>query len=465
MNGPHDRRASPVTLHHSLRPLLHANAMPVRTHHMPGSHPTIHMMRTASRAIGLMSVIPLLLAAQPPPPAVLPSAAMPRAAAGFSDARLARIDSLVTRLIADKRIPGAVVILVQDGAVAYHKAFGYRNLDTKVPLQRDDIFRIASQTKAITSLAAMMLWEEGKFALDDPVSKYIPEFDKQRVLTTFNPTDSSYQSKPAQRRTTIRQLFTHTSGLDYADIGSEEFRAIYAKAGLTSLGREGDVLADKVRVLGQLPLHYEPGERFTYSLSVDVLGRLVEVWSGMPLNEYFRTRIFEPLRMRDTWFELPTDRRSRLVTLHNETDGVLAPMRASQSGMQPDYPARRMTFFAGGGGLSGTIADYARFLQLFLNGGELDGVRLLGRKTVELMLVNHIPRLQPAFGLGFGLETSENDYRTVLSSGSFEWGGAFATTYWADPRERLAAMIYTNVLGSTADLGSQFKVLVYSALR
>lgn len=417
-------------------------------------------MRTASRALAVLAAVPLLLGAQPARPS------MPRAAAsGFNDVRLARIDSLVTRLIANKRIPGAVVMLVQDGAVVYNKAFGYRDIETKAPLQRDDIFRIASQTKAITSLAAMMLWEEGKFALDDPISKYIPEFDKQQVLTKFNPADSSYESKPTQRRTTIRQLFTHTSGLDYADIGSEEFRAIYAKAGVTSMGREGEVLADKVRILARLPLRYEPGERFNYSLSVDVLGRLVEVLSGMPLNEFFRTRIFEPLRMRDTWFELPAERRSRLVTLHNETDGVLAPMRTGQSGMQPDFPARRVTYFAGGAGLSGTTSDYARFLQLFLNGGELDGVRLVSRKTVELMLVNHIPRLQPAFGLGFGLETPETDFRTVLSSGSFEWGGAFATTYWADPSERLVALIYTNVLGSTADLGNQFKVLVYSALR
>ncbi len=417
-------------------------------------------MRTISRALAMLAAAPLLLGAQPARPS------MPRAAAsGFNEVRLSRIDSLVTRLVANKRIPGAVVMLVQDGAVVYHKAFGYRDIETKAPLQRDDIFRIASQTKAITSLAAMMLWEEGKFALDDPISKYIPEFDTQRVLTKFNPADSSYESKPAQRRTTIRQLFTHTSGLDYADIGSEEFRAIYAKAGVTSMGRGGEVLADKVRILARLPLHYEPGERFNYSLSVDVLGRLVEVVSGMPLNEFFRTRIFEPLRMRDTWFELPAERRSRLVTLHNETDGVLAPMRTGQSGMQPDFPARRVTYFAGGAGLSGTTSDYARFLQLFLNGGELDGVRLVSRKTIELMLVNQIPRLQPAFGLGFGLETPENDFRTVLSSGSFEWGGAFATTYWADPSERLVALIYTNVLGSTADLGSQFKVLVYSAMR
>lgn len=372
---------------------------------------------------------------------------------------------MVTRLVAAQRIPGAVVMLMLDGQVAYHKAFGYRDIATKAPLRRDDIFRIASQTKAITSLAAMMLWEEGKFGLDDPVEKYLPEFAKPTVLATFNKADSSYTTKPAQRRMTVRQLFTHSSGLDYSDIGSEEFRAIYAKAGVSSLGREGDVLADKVRLLASLPLKFEPGERFNYSLSVDVLGRLVEVWSGMPLDRFFRTRIFTPLGMRDSGFELPADRAARLVTLHSETDGKLTASHEPQGGVHPDYPARPITYFSGGGGTSGTTADYARFLQLFLNGGELDGARLLGRKTVEMMLTNQIPRLQPPFGLGFALETPENDFRTPLTIGSFEWGGAFATTYWADPKEQLVALIYTNVLGSTVGLGEQFKVLVYSALR
>ena len=419
---------------------------------------------TAIATLALCSTLPAAVAAQSSP-ALTPAATLPARAVSFSEPHLARIEAWVTRLIAEQRVPGAVVMLVRDGRVEYHKAFGYRNNVTKAPLQRDDIFRIASQTKAITSLAAMMLWEEGKFSLDDPIEKYLPEFGKQTVLVKFNPADSSYTTKPAKRKTTVRQLLTHTSGIDYADIGSEEFRAIYAKAGLTGLGREGELLADKVRVLGGMPLAFEPGERFNYSLSIDVLGRLVEVWSGLPLDRFFASRIFEPLNMRDTWFELPADRRARLVTLHNETNGKVAPMEADSGGMRPDFPARRATYFSGGAGLAGTTADYARFLQLFLNGGELDGVRLLSRKTVELMLTNQIPRLQPAFGLGFALETPDNDYRSVLSAGSFEWGGAFTTTYWADPKERLVALIYTNVLGSTVELGDRFKVLVYSAMR
>jgi CubicO group peptidase (beta-lactamase class C family) len=357
------------------------------------------------------------------------------------------------------------VMLVANGRVEYHKAFGVRDIATRAPMRTDDIFRIASQSKAIVSLAAMMLWEEGKFSLDDPVSKFLPEFEKQTVMVKFNTADSTYTTRPAKRRSTIRQLFTHSSGIDYADIGSDEMKAIYSKAGLTALGREGDVLADKIAILGRLPLVSEPGERFNYSLSIDVLGRLVELWSGMPLDRFLRTRIFVPLRMTDTYFELPADRRARLVTLHAETDGKLDVMKSDSSGMRPDYPARRVTYFSGGGGLSGTTSDYARFLQLYLNGGELDGVRLLSRKTVELMLTNQIPGLQPAFGLGFALETPENDFRSVLSAGSFEWGGAFATTYWADPKEHLVALLYTNVLGLTVPWGDRFKVLVYSAMR
>ncbi len=386
--------------------------------------------------------------------------------AAFDANRLARLDSTVQKLVTDQRIPGAVVLLVRDGKVAYHKAFGVRDLGTKAPLQRDDIFRMASQTKAITSLAAMMLWEQGRFQLDDPVANYLPEFKQMKVLTKFNAADSSYDAKPTQRRITIRQLFTHTSGLDYPSIGSEEFRAIYAKAGVPSgIGTDGAVLADKMRILATLPLKHEPGERFTYGLSVDVLGRLVEVLSGMSLDQFFRTRIFVPLKMNDTWFALPADRHSRLVALHQEKDAKLTASHTVDGGMDPDYPNRGIKYFSGGAGLSGPIGDYARFLQLFLNGGELDGVRLLSRKTVEMMLTNQIGTLQPAFGLGFALETAQNDYASPATIGSFSWGGAFATTYWADPKERLVALMYTNIYGSTARTGEIFKTLVYSALK
>ena len=420
-------------------------------------------MRLLSAAVALATLAPMALLSQE---ATARSSASGARAAGFDPARLKRIDEFVQRLVAEGRIPGAVVMLVRNGQVEYHKAFGYRDLTTREPQRTNDIFRIASQTKAITSLAVMMLWEEGRLMLDDPIGNYLPAFKEQSILAKFNPADSSFETKPTRRRSTIRQLLTHTSGLDYADIGSDEFKAIYAKAGITALGNEGDVLADKIDRLGRLPLRQEPGERFTYSLSSDVLGRLVEVISGMPLDQFFRSRIFEPLGMRDTYFSLPTDRRDRLVALHQETDGKLAATHEANGGLlHPDFPVRPLTYLSGGGGLSSTTADYARFLQLFLNGGTLEGVQLLGRKTVELMLTNQVGNLQPAFGLGFALETPGNDAQSPLSVGTFSWGGAFKTTYWADPKEQLIGLIFTNVLGSSLALGEHFQVLVYSALR
>lgn len=390
----------------------------------------------------------------------------PRAAAAFVPERLARIDHWIASLVAEQKIPGAVVLLVKDGQVAYHKAWGVRELGKSDALRTDDIFRIASQTKAITSLAVMMLWEEGRFQLDDPVSRYLPAFAKPTVLTKFNPADSTWDSRPAKREMTVRQLLTHTSGLDYADIGSDDFRAIYAKAGITALGREGDVLAERIDRLGKLPLHSDPGTEWRYSLSIDVLGRLVEVWSGMSFDRFLRTRIFDPLGMHDTWFEVPADRRNRVVALHQMKDDKLVAAHDPDGGLtHPDFPIRKVTYFSGGGGLVSTATDYARFLQLFLNGGELDGVRLLGRKTVELMLTNQVGAMVPKFGLGFGLETIDNDSRTPMSIGSFEWGGAFNTTYWGDPREQLVALIYTNTFGGPVGLGDPFKTLVYSALR
>jgi len=397
-------------------------------------------------------------------PAQFRAAASPEAA-GFSSARLARIDSLIQPLVTRGAIPGAVVFIARDGQVVLHKAYGHRNTTTRTPLRKDDIFRIASQSKAITSLAVMMLWEEGRFGLDDPIERYIPEFANPRVLTTFNPADSSYESAPARRRPTIRHLLTHSSGIDYAAIGSDEFKAIYAKAGVPAgIGTMRSTIGEKMKVLGRLPLRHEPGERFTYSLSIDVLGYLVEIASGMPFDRFLRTRILDPLGMKDTWFYLPADRHDRLVTLHDIQEGKAVPGNVQVFGEDPEYPRHPGTYFSGGAGLSGTVEDYAKFLQLFLNGGELNGVRLLSRKTVELMLTDQLPTLATKHGLGFGLETPANDYQSPLTVGSFQWGGAFRTSYWADPKERLVALIYTNTFGPAPPVGAGFTVLTYAAL-
>jgi len=411
-------------------------------------------------ALAMVSVLVL-----PPPASAQFRPAPTPEAAGFSSARLARIDSIVRPLIASGELPGAVVFIARDGQIVMHKAYGYRDTETKAPMGKDDIFRIASQSKAIATLAVMMLWEEGRFGLDDPIERYIPEFANPRVMTKFNPADSSYEATPARRRPTIRQLLTHSSGLDYAAIGSDEFKAIYAKAGIPSgIGNNTSTICEKVRVLGKLPLKHEPGERFTYSLGLDVMGCFVEVISGMPFDRFLRTRVFEPLGMRDTWFYLPSDRANRLVSLHDLKSGKAVPMHELVfDDVDPDYPKHPGTYFSGGAGLSGSIEDYAKFLQLFLNGGEFNGVRLLSPRTVQMMLTDQLPTLPNEFGLGFALETSANDWQSPQSVGTFSWGGAFRTSYWADPKEHLVALFYTNTYGGRPPT-IPFVTLTYAAM-
>jgi CubicO group peptidase (beta-lactamase class C family) len=387
--------------------------------------------------------------------------------AGFSESRLLRIDNLLEEHVKNQNIPGAVALIVRNGKIVYHKAFGYSDVDKKNALKKDAIFRIASQSKAITSLAVMMLWEEGKFLLDEPVSKYIPEFKNPKVLKTFNPQDSTYTAEPASREITIRHLLTHSSGIDYAVIGSQEFKAIYASAGIPSgIGNDQDLLADKMKLLGSMPLKHQPGERWTYGLNSDVLGYLVEVWSGLSFDQFLKTRIFDPLGMSDTYFYLPKNKHNRLVALHGNKDGKAFKMEsAAYDALDVNYPNLKGKYFSGGAGLSSTVEDYAKFLQVFLNKGEFNGHRLLGRKTVEMMLVDQLPELDNEFGLGFGLETSKNDYRSPSSIGTFSWGGAFSTSYWADPQEKVIGLLYTNVYNNPYGfVAEKFKVLTYQAI-
>ncbi|MEY2950751.1 MAG: hypothetical protein RLZZ248_1952, partial [Bacteroidota bacterium] len=309
---------------------------------------------------------------------------------GFSAPRLDRIDQLLTAAIEDEAIPGAVSLIVRNGQIVQFKAYGYSDKAIGKKMEKDNIFRIASQSKAITSLAVMMLWEEGKFQLDDPISKYIPEFQKPQVITSFDSADSSYTAQPAVREITVRHLLTHTSGIDYAGIGSREFKAIYAKTGIPSgIGNDDYILGERMKILGQLPLKHEPGEKFTYSLSIDVLGYLVEVWSEMTFDEFLSEKIFKPLGMDDTYFYLPPSKHNRLVPLYSGANKQLTKMSGQVfDGVNPDYPTLSGSYFSGGAGLSSTIEDYAKFLQLFLNKGTFNGHRLLSRKTVELMLTN-----------------------------------------------------------------------------
>ncbi len=387
---------------------------------------------------------------------------------GISSERLMRIDQVLSDYVAKGYIPGAVALIVRNGKIVYEKSFGFSDVENKLSLKNDNIFRIASQSKAITSLAVMLLWEEGKFSLDDPISKYIPEFKDPKVLITFNEKDSSYTTEPARSEITIRQLLTHTSGIDYAGIGSKEMKAIYAKAGVPSgIGNNDALLADKIKILAKLPLKHNPGEKWTYGLNSDVLGYFVEVLSGLSFDEFLRQRVFKPLGMNDTYFYLPKEKQNRLVSLYETKENKLlkAATRVFDK-VDPNYPNTPGKYFSGGAGLSSTVEDYAKFLQLFLNKGEYNGVRLLGRKTVELMLTNQLKSpITNQVGLGFGLETVENDYQSPFSIGSFSWGGAFNTHYWADPKEKLIGIIFTNIYNTPHwSIGDKYKALVYQAV-
>lgn len=394
-------------------------------------------------------------------------------AAGFSTERLKRIDDAIKGWIGKDYMNGCAALIIRDGKIAYYKSFGYTKPNKKGNIDKDDIFRIASQTKAITSVAVMMLYEEGKLLLRDPVSKYIPEFANAKVIEKFNLADTTYTTRPAKREVTIHDLLTHTSGIGYAQIGSKEANAMYAKNGVIGgIGVGKILLADKMKILATLPLFHDPGAEFTYGLNTDVLGYLVEVVSGMSLAEFFSKRIFEPLGMRDTYFYLPSSKTRRLLPLFSEENGKLKetdnPYKLNGD-FNPDFPADKGTYYSGGGGLSGTIFDYAIFLQMLLNGGEYNGVRILSPTSVRLMTMNQIKTLSlgngAKFGLGFGITTEESSSFTPLNIGSYEWGGMFASTYWADPKEKLIGLFYRNIYPTThGNLADYFKILTYQAL-
>ena len=378
--------------------------------------------------------------------------------AGMSEERLNRIDVMLQTAIEDGEVPGAVALVARQGKIVYYKAFGMAENESGRVLKRDDIFRIASQTKAITSTAVMMLWEEGKFRLDDPISRFIPEFKDPQVLETFNDEDSSYTTTPASREITIRDLITHTSGIGYGVIDRDErFQKIYRKAGITDLfTTERITIEESVQKLARLPLHHHPGEQFTYSEGLDVLGYFIEVISGMPLDQFFRTRIFEPLGMNDTWFYLPESKHDRLVPVQTLSEDTWMRFPAPDF-YDPDYPVKgARTFFSGGAGLCSTAKDYATFLQLYLNQGELNGIRLLSRTTVRIILSNQMGGLRVApgeqYGLAFGLIDQEGEaIGGQGSEGTFSWGGYFNTQYFADPREQIIGILMKQTQGMSGD--------------
>lgn len=405
-------------------------------------------------------------------PAVLSEAAPE--AGGFSATRLARLDSSMNDWVKNKWINGSVALIARKGKVVFHKSYGYNDLETKAPLDKNGIFRIASQTKAITTVAAMMLWEEGKFGLDDPVSLYVPTFANQTVLEKFNPKDTTWTSVPAKRQITIRDLMSHISGLGYPGIGTPEAKAIYAKHKISGgLGVKDQKLSDAMEKLGTLPLMFQPGEQWMYGANTDLLGYLVEVWSGKSLEQFFNERIFKPLGMNDTYFNVPQEKASKLVNFFLEENNVIHKQDVVFGALNMNYPLAPHSYFSGGGGLSSSITDYATFLQMLLNGGEYNGVRYLAHNTVRMMTMNQIGDLfvnvngptENKFGLGFSIVTEQGSRLSPNQAGTYAWGGAFSTSYWVDPKEEMVCIIYRQMWGSHVGLTDKaFKPLVYQAL-
>ena len=388
------------------------------------------------------------------------------ALAGVSAERLGRIDAMCAGAVESGSIPGVVALVARHGKIVYHKAFGQADNQANRELEKDAIFRVASQTKAITSTAVMMLWEEGRFRLDDPISDFIPEFKETGVLKTFDENNLTWTTEPVKTPITIRHLLTHTSGLGYGVIdGDPRFRKMYAEAGVTDLfTTEPVTIAENVKKLATLPLHHHPGEKFTYGEGLDVLGYFIEIVSGKPFDVFLRERLFDPLGMSDTAFYLPAEKAHRLVTVQKPENGGWVPY--PETFYDPDYPVKgAKMFFSGGAGLCSTAKDYATFLQMYLNDGELNGVRILSRTTIRSIMQNQTGDLfgsgEKHYGLAFGVVTEKGQAKGGLGSkGTFDWGGYFNTQYFADPQEKVIGILMKQTQGGNDQTAWKFRQLV-----
>jgi len=374
------------------------------------------------------------------------------AVVGVSEKRLQLIDQLIQEYVNKGYIPGGVFFAARDNQIIYHKAFGYRIPDKKTAYKKDDIFRICSMTKAVTTVAIMQLYENGKLRLDDAVKDYIPAFGKTQVLDTFNEKDSTYTTIPVKNQLTIRHLLTHTSGIAYGDFYPGKIQAVYKKNNMLGVGLSHPswTTEEFINRLAAVPFVFQPGDHFMYGLNMDVLGRIVEVASGEKLADYFRKHIFEPLGMKDTYFYLPKEKQSRLVPIYSyDANNNLQLLNNDPIVYNPDYPKNNdMGHYAGGGGLSSTAMDYAIFIDALLNNGIYKGARILSRKTIEVMTADQMISLNQqgkgfssrpgeTYCLGFSLRTDQGKGINSKSPGTYEWSGYFTTKFFIDPKEDL----------------------------
>jgi len=388
---------------------------------------------------------------------------------GFSGKRLERIDEAFNGYVKDSKMAGSVILVSRKGKVAYYKAFGYKDLEAKSAMSKDAIFRIASQTKAIISVGIMILQEEGKLLIQDPLSKYLPEF--KETLVAQQKADGGYEVVKATRPITLRDLLTHTAGIGYGmGIAADAWKQAEIQ-GWYFADRD-EPIAETIKRMAALPMDAQPGTKWVYGYNTDILGAVIERASGMPLDQFLRERIFAPLAMHDTYFFLPKEKASRLTKVYSPKEGqplVAAPVAGTMDS-QGAYVEGPRKSFSGGAGLLCTAKDYYLFLQMLANRGELNGKRVLSRHTVDLMTSNHLTdelkdRKGEGFGLGFSVREDVGVQGTLGSLGEFGWGGAYGSTYWVDPVEELVVVYFTQLRPSSIVKDQlMLRNLVYQAL-
>jgi CubicO group peptidase (beta-lactamase class C family) len=396
---------------------------------------------------------------------------------GLSSPRLARIGEHWKRYIDAGTLAGVLTLVARRGKIAYLEPLGHLEIERRRPVTPDSVWRIYSMTKPITSVGLMMLYEQGRFQLDDPVHRFIPEWREQRVFVGGN--HPVFKTEPVARPMSIRDLLTHTSGLTYGFMERTNVDAAYRKLGVADRTRAGYTLRDMVATLAELPLEFSPGTRWNYSVATDVLGHLIEVISGQRLDAYLREHVLDPLGMADTGFVIRGDQVPRFAANYErQADGSLRLLDAPEPSVY-----RQCSFFSGGGGLVSTAPDYLRFCAMLRNQGELDGIRLLGRKTLALMTTNHLPGGQDltqlaqagmftetayagvGFGLGFSVMQSPARAQILGTPGEYAWGGAASTAFWIDPAEDLIVIFMTQLMPSSSyPLRRELRVLTYAAL-
>ena len=390
--------------------------------------------------------------------------------AGMSSERLERLDAVLKSYVDDGQVAGQVAMVLRNGRVVYSTANGWQNKEADIPMSEDSIFRIASQTKALVSTGIMILHERGQLDISHPLSRYIPEWGNMQVAVSES--NGSYRLEEARRPITIRHLLTHTGGVSY---GSGPAREQWAEAGFQGwyFANKNEPILNSIKRMAALPLDQHPGEEYIYGYNTDILGAVIEVASGKDLNTFLREELFEPLEMNDTHFYLPQEKAERLAVVYEATPRGGVQAISATDGMQSQGlylegsgPNRS---FSGGAGLLSTANDYARFLQMTLNGGELDGERILSRKTIELMTTDHLGDIPfrdgQGFGLGFFVVTDLGERGVLGSEGEYGWGGAYHTTYWVDPEEELVVVYLTQLIPAQGvDDYSKLRSGIYQAI-